>query len=149
MKGTSIYSAIRSLNTGDHSRTLHELHQELRNVTRLGLKAYKNLLAMSLKTKHWAVTDTPSDMVEDNWTEEEIILMVQNTQEDREDAERTLAAEVIRHRRASRSHSKVLAEMNIKYLEMLDIAIGLKEIIEGTGRVGGIGNLHFNMLQVP
>ena len=81
MKGTLIYSAIRSLNTVDHSRMLHELHQELRNVTRLGLKAYKNLLAMSLTTRHWVVTDTPSDMVEDDWTEDKIILKVQNTQE--------------------------------------------------------------------
>ena len=27
-------------------------------MTRLGLKAYKNFLAMSLTTKDWAVTDT-------------------------------------------------------------------------------------------
>ena len=68
-------------------------------------------------------------MVGNAWTEDEIILMVQTTQEvkntynqyrnqpklqDGEDAERTLAAEVIRHMRASRSHSKVLVEMNSK-----------------------------------
>ena len=50
MKDTLIHSAVRGLDPGDHSRTLHELHQELRDVTRLGLKAYKNLLAMNLTT---------------------------------------------------------------------------------------------------
>ena len=56
---------------------------------------------------------------------------------------------MIRQRRALWSHSKVLAEMNSKYLEVRDIATGLKEIIEGTGRVVSVGNLHFDMLQVP
>ena len=39
--------------------------------------------------------------------------------------------------------------MNSKYLEVWGIAMDLKKIIEGTGRVGSIGNLHFDMLQVP
>ena len=33
MKGTLIYSEIRGLHLLDHSRSLHELHQELKNVT--------------------------------------------------------------------------------------------------------------------
>ena len=58
MKGTLIYSEIRGLHLLDHGRTLHELHQ---NVTRPGLKLYKNLLAMSLTTRYWAAADTPSN----------------------------------------------------------------------------------------
>ena len=61
----------------------------------------------------------------------------------------TLAAEVIRCRRALRSHSEVLAMMTNKYLEARDITVYLKGIIEGTGGVGSVGNLHFDMMQVP
>ena len=57
-KGTLIYSEIRGLHLLDHSRTLHELHQ---NVTRPELKLYENLLAMSLTTRYWAAADTPSN----------------------------------------------------------------------------------------
>ena len=35
-----------------YGRTLQELHQELRDATKLGLRAYENLLAMSLTAKH-------------------------------------------------------------------------------------------------
>ena len=93
--------------------------------------------------------DTSSTVIKDARTEDEVILRAQNTQEIGEDIRRTLAAEVIRHRRALRSHSRALAKMNSKYLEVRSITKDLKKIIEGTGRVGGIGNLHFSMLQVP
>ena len=36
---------------------------------------------MSLTTRHWVVTDTPRDMVEDDWKGDKIILGVQTTQE--------------------------------------------------------------------
>ena len=52
MKGTLLYSAVRGLDGQGHSRTLHEVHQGLRNVTRLGLKGYKSLLAMNIRTRH-------------------------------------------------------------------------------------------------
>ena len=38
--------------------------------------------------------------------------------------------------------------MNSKYLEVRDTIVNLKKIIEGTGKIGGVGNLHFDMLQV-
>ena len=104
---------------------------------------------MSLTTKHWTPMDTPSNVDKDDWNEDKIIFRAQNTQEVGEDTKRILAAEVIRHRMALRSHSRALAKMNSKYLEVRDITMHLKEIIEGTGRVGSIDNLHFNMLQVP
>ena len=85
-----------------HGRTFHELHQELRGTTKLGLKAYKNLLAMTLTTKHWTPMDTPSNVDKDDWNEDKIIFRAQNTQEVGEDTKRILAAEVIRHRRALR-----------------------------------------------
>ena len=78
-----------------------------------------------------------------------IILGAQNTQEIGKDIKRTLAAEVIRHRRALRSRSRALTKMNSEYLEVRGITMDLKKIIEGMGRVGSIGNLHFHMLQVP
>ena len=56
--------------------------------------------------------------------------------EDGEDTEKALATEVIRWRRALRSHSEVLA-------------VRLKGVIEGEGEVGDSCNLHFDMLQVP
>ena len=58
-------------------------------MARLGLEAYKNLLAMSPMTRHWSAAHTPSNMVGDDWTEDEINLGVQNAQED---VKRTLAA---------------------------------------------------------
>ena len=57
----------------------------------MGLKAYKNLLAMSPMTRHWSAAHTPSNVVRDNWTKDEIVLEVQNAQEDGEDVKRTLA----------------------------------------------------------
>ena len=75
--------------------------------------------------------------------------MAQNTQKNRQAAKRTLAAKVIRHRRALKSHSKVLDAMNNKYLEVRDIVMDLKEVIEGTDYIGSISNLHFDLLQVP
>ena len=39
--------------------------------------------------------------------------------------------------------------MNNKYLEVRDIVMDLKEVIEGTDYIGSISNLHFDMLQVP
>ena len=149
MKNTLIYSAIRGLDLEGHGRTLHELHQELRGTTKLGLKAYKNLLAMTLTTKHWTPMDTPSNVDKDDWNEDKIIFRAQNTQGVGEDTKRTLAAEVIRRRRALRGHSKALARINTKYLEVRDITMNLKEIIEGTEQTGSTGDLHFDMLQVP
>ena len=73
MKGTLIHSAIRGLDSEGYGRTLQELHQELRDATKLGLRAYENLLAMSLTAKHWTPMDTTSNMDKDDWTEDEII----------------------------------------------------------------------------
>ena len=56
---------------------------------------------------------------------------------------------MIHHRRALRIHSKALARMNAKYLEVRDTTMDLKMIVEGTDKTGSIGNLHFDMLQVP
>ena len=83
--------------------------------------------------------DTSSTVIKDARTEDEVILRAQNTQEIGEDIRRTLAAEVIRHRRALRSHSKALAKMNREYLEVRDITIDLKKIIEGTDEVSIVG----------
>ena len=62
--------------------------------------------------------------------------------QDKGNTERTLVAEVILCRRAMRSHSKILATMTNKYLEVRDITVGLKKIIQGTGKVISVGNLH-------
>ena len=83
--------------------------------------------------------ETSTNMVEDGWTEDKIILRAQNAQEIGEDIQRTLAAKVIRHRRALRSHSKALAKMNREYLEVRDITMDLKKIIEGTDEVSIVG----------
>ena len=48
--------------------------------------------------------DTSSDIVRDDWTKDKIVLGAQNAQEIKENIEKTLAAEVIHHRRALRSH---------------------------------------------
>ena len=114
---------------------------------KLGLKGYESLLAMSLMTQH-QVVGAPNVEAEDGWTEGTIILEFQDGQENREEAKRSLAAKVIHHRRALRSHSRTLAKVKSKYLEAQDIVINLKKIIEGTKEINSAGNLHFDMLQV-
>ena len=148
MKGTLICSALSGLDLQGHGKTLHELHQGLRDVVKLGLKGYESLLTMSLKTGHRVVGAPTVDAI-DGWTEDAVIFEFQDGQESREEAKRTLAAEIIRHRRALRSHSRMLAQVTSKYLEAQDIAIKLKRIIEGTKDINSAGNLHFDMLQVP
>ena len=66
-------SAPTMLDSEGYSRTLQELHQELKDATKLGLRSYENLLAMSLTAKHWTPMDTTSNVDKDNWTEDEII----------------------------------------------------------------------------
>ena len=63
--------------------------------------------------------------------------------------ERAVAAEIIRYRRALRSHSDLLGKVIGKYLEAQDIAVRLKGVIEGEDDIGGACVLNFNMLQVP
>ena len=63
--------------------------------------------------------------------------------------ERALAAEIIRYRRALRSHSDLLGRMTTEYLETRDITWCLKVIIEGKNDVGGADTVHFDILQVP
>ena len=78
--------------------------------------------------------DTTSNVDKNEWTEDEIIFRAHNTQGVGENTKRTLAAEVIRHRRALRGHSKALARIDTKYLEIWDTTMNLKEIIEGLSR---------------
>ena len=66
-----------------------------------------------------------------------------------ESTERALAAEIVRCRRAMRSHSDLLGKVIGKYMEARDIAARLKGIIEGEDDVCGACVLHFNMLQLP
>ena len=61
LKGTKLYSAIRGIDTGGPSRTLFALHQGVRDVAKLGLKEYENLLAMSTVTKDWEGVVTHDD----------------------------------------------------------------------------------------
>ena len=75
-------------------------------------------------------------------------LKLDNFQEG-ESTERALAAEIVRYRRAMRSHSDLLSKVIGKYLEAQDIAARLKGVIEGEDVIGGACVLHFNMLQVP
>ena len=42
MEGTLIYSAIRGLKLQGHRKTLNKLHQELRDVIKLGLKGSRS-----------------------------------------------------------------------------------------------------------
>ena len=91
-------------------RTLHEVHQGLRDVIKLGFKGYKSILAISLTTGH-RMAVAPNVKAEDGWTEDAIILEFQDGQENKEEAKRTLAAEIIRQRRALRSHFRMLAQV--------------------------------------
>ena len=72
-----------------------------------------------------------------------------NNFQEGEGIERALAAEIVRYRRALRSHSDLLNKVIGKYLEARDIGVRLKGIIEGEDNIGGACVLHFDMLQVP
>ena len=76
------------------------------------------------------------------------ILKLDNFQEG-ESTDRALATDIIRYRRALRSHSDLLGKMVEKYQEARIVGTHLKGIIEGEDSVGGANVLHFDMLQVP
>ena len=133
-------------------------------MVKLGLKSYKSLLAMGIVTKNWESTalrdngghltaefrpSQVTDIVLSEQDEEKITIEVQKAHKDSESTKRLLAAEIIRYRRALRSHTDLVGKMIKKYQEALDVTHHLKGIIEEENRVGGAYVLHFDMLHIP
>ena len=88
---------------------------------KLGLKAYKSLLAMSMLTREWVLSaihdigghllaeyrpfQTTNIMRDGKDNENKITLEIQKVQKEGDSTERALAAEIACYRRATRSHS--------------------------------------------
>ena len=138
--------------------------QGLRDAVKLGLKSYESLLAMGVFTKNWVTTalrdngghllaefrpSQVADIVLTEQDEDKIAIKIQKATKDSESTERLLAAEIIRYRRALRSHMDLADKMIEKYQEAQDLSDQLNGIIKGENKVGGADVLQFDMLQVP
>ena len=93
---------------------------------KLGLKSYESLLAMGIVTKNWVTTalrnngshltaefhpSQVTDIVLSKQDHEKITIEIQKANKDCQSTERLLAAEIIRYRRALRSHTDLVGKM--------------------------------------
>ena len=63
LKGTKLNMAIKGLDFGALSKTLLSLHQQARDVAKLGLREHETLLAVSRKAKKWQILTLTSSMI--------------------------------------------------------------------------------------